>query len=570
MPVIRRIVDLFHSINHYLILPSTKKWFFIKKDIFYLLPSFKHRRTFYPLASLNKFSKIHIATIIENKNFYGYKLNNNIIQELLKYKLEYYRTCIIHLFSKYKSFSDNMLLKGHDQIITINTKFNNWKFEELTISLTNLKYANKEFLNISFFKNKVNEPCIKAIGNTVNYYTNLEGKTKQLMDYTSPGKNGCDIQIFVQNNSSYDNSASRNNNPTFGWNKYDPIYELFSNNTSLTLPHNSDYAINESSIRNNTYPCIVAEMLVLDNSYMLYLDYNPAKLLANENYLSEIISTGRKVMLKHYCPEKDNIDFLVDNYPLGSVVTREGNSVMPIATSFYNRGLSTVVKDVKNIYPFNYTMDSYLPYSLGQQELVWDNKLTRKDAIDLREQLKVLLHQEHRTRALAGDTTKQFLFKDLHLKRINGVVTQRDNVNPFTVLLERVWNRGFSHGTNTGFPATPVMSLYQNLCLSTQNPLRDEEILSLIQELEIRRDVLYTGRNNINDISKTFYLEDLDLHLVDNKLIIDLADNIKNYWLVSVLENIYSNMEKYVGTQFRRRNLNTLIKHLRTYLDSNN
>lgn len=47
MPVIRIILNLFYSTHHYLsYIPLTKKGFFIKQDILYVLSSFKHRRTF--------------------------------------------------------------------------------------------------------------------------------------------------------------------------------------------------------------------------------------------------------------------------------------------------------------------------------------------------------------------------------------------------------------------------------------------------------------------------------------------------------------------------------------------
>lgn len=217
MPAISRILKLFYSIHHYLsYIPSSKKGFFIKNDIFYVLSSFQHRRAFYSLASISRFRKIHIATIVENNNYSSYGLNNSTIPGLFICKLEYFRTCIIYLFSKYKTFGDNMLLNNHEQIVSINTKFNNRQVEELTISLANLKDTNnKESFKVNFFKDEVNKPCIKAIGNIINYASNLEDKTKALMDYTSPGKNGYNIQLFMQNYTNIVNSASSNNNISF-------------------------------------------------------------------------------------------------------------------------------------------------------------------------------------------------------------------------------------------------------------------------------------------------------------------------------------------------------------------
>lgn len=206
---------------------------------------------------------------------------------------------------------------------------------------------------------------------------------------------------------------------------------------------------------------------------------------------------------------------------------------------------------------------------MNQQELVANNRLTKKDAIDLREHLKILVHQEFRSRALAGNRNIKFVLRDLYLQRINGVVTQQNEKNLFTVLLGKVWNVGF-YGTNAIFPTTPVLKVYNKLCLYTQKPLTREEIFSLLQELEARRYVLYMYRNNTNNPHKTFYLEDLNLHLVGNHVVIDLAEKIENHWLVSNLENFSSNIEKYMITPFSRRNLNSLIINIRTYLNISN
>jgi hypothetical protein len=148
-------------------------------------------------------------------------------------------------------------------------------------------------------------------------------------------------------------------------------------------------------------------------------------------------------------------------------------------------------------------------------------------------------------------------------------VTQQNEINLFTVLLSKVWNQDF-YRTNAIFPSTPVLNVYNNLCLYTQKPLTGEEIFSLLKDLEARREVLYLYRNNTNEPHKTFYLEDLNFHLVENYLVIDLAEKIENNWLVSNLENFYCNMEKYVLTPFPRRNLNSLIIQLRTYLNISN
>jgi hypothetical protein len=152
---------------------------------------------------------------------------------------------------------------------------------------------------------------------------------------------------------------------------------------------------------------------------------------------------------------------------------------------------------------------------------------------------------------------------------VSGVVTQQNEINLFTVLLSKVWNQDF-YRTNAIFPSTPVLNVYNNLCLYTQKPLTGEEIFSLLKDLEARREVLYLYRNNTNEPHKTFYLEDLNFHLVENYLVIDLAEKIENNWLVSNLENFYCNMEKYVLTPFPRRNLNSLIIQLRTYLNISN
>lgn len=75
---------------------------------------------------------------------------------------------------------------------------------------------------------------------------------------------------------------------------------------------------------------------------------------------------------------KNNRNFLLDNYPVNSVLTWENNSVAPIRISFYNGG---VIKEFKDICPFNDAMDEYLPYSWNLDELVKNTNVIKKHAI---------------------------------------------------------------------------------------------------------------------------------------------------------------------------------------------
>jgi len=73
---------------------------------------------------------------------------------------------------------------------------------------------------------------------------------------------------------------------------------------------------------------------------------------------------------------------------------------------------------------------------------------------------------------------------------VSELVTQQGNSNVFKELIDRVWKRGISHKNGVGFYATPVMIIYRQLCVKSQNALTDAEIYSLVQTLEARRDLL--------------------------------------------------------------------------------
>lgn len=57
---------------------------------------------------------------------------------------------------------------------------------------------------------------------------------------------------------------------------------------------------------------------------------------------------------------------------------------------------------------------------------------------------------------------------------------------------------------------------------------------------------------------------------VENNFVTDMDENAENDSLINRLNNFYLNIGTYVKGSFRRKNLNTVIERMRTYLDSNN
>ena len=104
----------------------------------------KYKINIYPITKISKFTRIDLFTNVEKRIelFYLYKGKINSLEALLKNDSLYLRDLISHFVSSYSNLTCKINLTCADQIVTINTTFNNGHLEEFNLNRIHLNFVN--------------------------------------------------------------------------------------------------------------------------------------------------------------------------------------------------------------------------------------------------------------------------------------------------------------------------------------------------------------------------------------------------------------------------------------------
>ena len=363
----------------------------------------KYKINIYPLTKISKFSRINLATIVENRVELFYKGNIHSLEALLKYDSLYLRNLISHFVSSYSNLTCKINLTCSDQIININTAFKNGHLEEFSLNRTNLNYVNevdkKAAGNLNFLNSLLNTQCSKDLldlspkntnsldlcpKNIDSFYNPSSDRTRELLHLTDPMNNCNDLQVFMQKGSrNYDYSIQQGESSR-------QCLHPSNSNRGIKRPLDSENIDSSGSTDISTkYPCLDIRMIELQNKNYLFLDFDPDKLDSErDSYLDEICTMGRSVLLEHYskCIEdKKAVRTIVDSVGFGDLSISENISggYNKLFEAFYQKNLDMIkLHDVepKNVYPFS---KLYLEGNLDYPESVYSEDDSSDDGDNL-------------------------------------------------------------------------------------------------------------------------------------------------------------------------------------------